>query len=73
MFSLPCLALWWEKLVLPVKTKALSCRGRDNVVPDPVITTPLLWLAFINLGGGFIKVGKLLVIQKALLSAKFFQ
>lgn len=51
-----------------VNTKALSRRGgRDNVVHNPVITTPLLWLAFIKLRrGGFFKVGKLLVRQRRL-------
>lgn len=48
-----------------VNTKALSRRGRDNVVHNPVITTPLLWLAFIKLRrGGFFKVGKLLARQR---------
>ena len=41
--------------------------GRDNVVHNPVITTPLLWFAFIKLRrGGFFKVGKLLARQRRL-------
>lgn len=56
-----------------VNTKALSRRGRDNVVHNPVITTPLLWLAFIKLRrGGFFKVGKLLARQRRLHLPKSF-
>lgn len=53
------------EVLLVVNTKAPSGRGRDNVVHNPVITTPLLWLAFIKLWrGGFFKVGKLLARQR---------
>lgn len=49
LFSPPLLGLRWERLLPAVNKRALSGRGRDNVVHNPVITTSLLWLAFIKL------------------------
>lgn len=65
LFSLPSLALWWEKLRLRWIQSLLS--GRDNVVHNPVITTPLLWLALIKLRSAcFFRDGKLLARQRGL-------
>jgi len=68
LFSLsPAFALRSEKLGLRWIQRLRPGGGRGNVVHNPVITAPLLWLAVSKLRrAGFFKVRKLLARQRRL-------